>query len=149
MRRSAIRLAALLLWSGIVPMGCGEPDHGWSAEEIGNAEYVFAALHADKRASEVENLGDPGFDDRLEEETSLEFREQALSAARSVRDEVLDKIHPELRAHFREEFERSQVLFLEARRERRPELETRAIALRNAFGDWWVRHRHEVAIPSL
>ena len=53
MRRSATRLAALLAASAVLLAGCGEPDDGWSAEEIGNAEYVLAALHADKRASEV------------------------------------------------------------------------------------------------
>ena len=43
---------------------CGEADPaGWSPEEIGNAEYVFAALQADGRAAEIENLGEAGFDD--------------------------------------------------------------------------------------
>ncbi len=143
MTRVALPLLSLVLFA------CGEAEHEWSAEEIGNAEYVFAALHADQRASQIENLGEAGFDDRQEEEASLEFREKALHSARSVRDEVLDKIHPALRGHFRDEFERSQSLFLEARREGRPSLESEAIALRNAFGDWWVRHRDQVKVPEL
>jgi hypothetical protein len=139
------RLALLCL----LALACGASEHDWSAEEIGNAEYVFTALHADRRASQIENLGEAGFDDRKEEEASLEFREKALQSARSVRDEVLDKLHPELRGHFRTEFERSQALFLEARREGRPSLENQAIALRNDFGDWWVRHGNQVKLPRL
>ena len=136
-------LALLLL-----TLACGGPEHDWTAEEIGNADFVFSALKSDQRAAEIENLGEPGFDDRAEEEASLEHRAAALAAARSARDEVLDKAHPALRQHWRDEFERSQALFLEARREGRADLETEAIQLRNAFGDWWVRHRHELSVPT-
>jgi hypothetical protein len=130
-------------------LACSGPEHDWSPEEIGNAEFFFAALHADLRASEIENLGEPGFDDDQEEAVSLEFREKALQNARNVRNEVLDKAHPELRRHFRGEFERSQQLFLEARRDGNTRLESEAIALRNTFGDWWLRYRAQVVVPSL
>lgn len=138
----AICLMALLV------LACGGPEHDWSPEEIGNADFIFAALTHDQRASQIENLGEAGFDDRAEEEASLEHRQDALDAARSVRDEILDKAHPALRSHWRDEFQHSQALFLEARSEGRADLETRAIELRNAFGDWWVRHRHELQVPA-
>ncbi len=143
------RLALCLLGLSLTALACGGPDHDWSAEEIGNGEYFFAALHADRRAAEIENLGEAGFEDPQELEASLEFRAKALTAVRSVRDEILDKLHPELRRHVREEFERSQALFLEAQRRNDPALETEAIQLRNAFGDWWVRHGREVMLPVL
>jgi len=141
-----VRLVLVLL---LMACGSNDADHNWSPEEIGNAEYVFTALQADRRAAQIENLGEAGFDDPGEEEASLEHRQRALDASRSVRDDVLDKAHPALRAHFRGEFERSQELFLRARREQRADLETEAIQLRNAFGDWWVRHRDQVVVPSL
>ena len=137
----AVALVALLLTA------CGGPESDWTAEQAGNADYLFTALHADARAAEIENLGEAGFDDGKEEEASLEHREAALRAARSVRDEILDKLHPELRSHFRNSFQRSQALFLEARREGDADLETRAIQLRNAWGDWWLRHGRELALP--
>ena len=129
-------------------VGCGA-DQDWTPEQIGNAEQIFAALDADRRAAEIENLGLAGFDDRGEEEASLEHRQRALDLSRAVRDEVLAKAHPELPLHFRAEFERSQALFLTARRERRPDLETRAIQLRNRFGDWYVRQREQIRIPPM
>ena len=140
--------ALSLLLLPIAWLACGGEDHGWTPEEIGNAEHLYRALHADLRASEIENLGEPGFDDAKEEEASLEFRGKALRHAGQVRDDVLDKAHPELRAHFRDEFQRAQQLFLDARKEGRPRLETEAIELRNRFGAWWTRHQREVQVPS-
>ena len=144
MRRVHSHLCAVAL-----TLACGSAAPEWSAEEIGNAEYVYSALHSDARAAEIENLGDAGFDDAQEEEASLEHRQQALQDARRVRDEILERLHPALRPHFRDEFQRSQALFLQARRDGDAALETEAIRLRNAWGDWWVRHDHEVAIPTL
>ena len=127
-------------------VACGSPDHDWTPEEIGNADYVFAALKSDQRAAEIENLGAAGFDDPAEEEASLEHRQAALDAARKVRDEILDKAQ---RGHWRDEFERSQALFLEGRRKGQANLENQAIQLRNLFGDWWLHNQHEVRVPVL
>ena len=125
------------------------PGHDWTAEEIGNAEHVWEALGADQRAAEIENLGEAGPDDAGEAQAALEHRERALREARSVRDDVLAKAHPDLPLHFRNEFQRSMELFVKAARLRESDLEAEAIRLRKRFGEWYRRHGEEIRVPRL
>lgn len=126
------------------------PEHGWSPEEIGNAEHIFEALTDDRRAAEIDNLEEEaGIGDSDKAEAALEHRERALRQARAVRDEVLAKAHPDLPQHFRQEFQRSMELFVRAASERESELEFEAIRLRVKFGSWYRRHAREIRVPRL
>jgi len=125
------------------------PDRDWTAEEIGNAEHLFSALAADRRAAEIENLGEAGVENAKQAEAALEHRERALRQARAVRDEVLAKAHPDLTLHFRQEFQRSMELFVQAAHEREREFEIEAVRLRTRFGRWYRRHGQEVRVPRL
>ena len=141
-RALGLSLLPVLLWA------CS-PSHDWTAEEIGNAEHMWEALGADQRAAEIENLGEAGPDDAREAEAALEHRERALREARSVRDEVLAKAHPDLPLHFREEFQHSMELFVKAARLRESDFAGEAIRLRKRFGAWYRRHGEEIRVPRL
>lgn len=142
-RGSWFAMAAIAVFAGC------EPGHDWTPEQIGNAEHLFLALDADRRATEIDNLEAPGVQAGMQNEAVLEHRRRALRQARSVRDDVLAKAHPDLPLHFRGEFQRSMELFLEAASEDAVAPQNEAIRLRRRFGDWWVRHQTEIDVPRL
>ena len=142
-------LSSLVSAAVLVLLSACTPEHDWTAEEIGNAEHIFQALDADRRAAEIENLGEAGVENANEAAAALEHRERALRQAQAVRDEVLAKAHPDLPRHFRDEFQRSMALFVRAAQARESDLEIEAVELRKRFGAWYRRHGQAIQIPHL
>ena len=77
------------------------------------------------------------------------FRE-ALNYARSVEDDVLDQIHPEIRTRWRSELERGIELRLRNLESPTGDInaEIEGSSLLDRFGDWWDANKSEIRIPK-
>jgi len=77
------------------------------------------------------------------------FRE-ALDYARSVDDDVLDKIHPEIKTRWRSELERGIELRLRNLESPTGDInaEFEGSSLLDRFGDWWDANKGEIRIPK-
>src|SRR5882672_11197441 len=113
-------LALSLLWEGtkmglnafitlmIAPVAsCGQQ---WTPEEKGNAQHFLNSLNLVIEAHSTSNKGVPGVIPRQEFERIFSSYQRALSEAKLVRDDVLEKIHPELKNNYRMYFQKGAEL---------------------------------------
>lgn len=75
--------------------------------------------------------------------TRTKFRE-ALSEANSVSDDLLDKIHPDLRTHYREEFTKAIELQLHGLSEDMSDDYQKGSLLSLKFGEWYEKHQSDL-----
>lgn len=122
------------------------PDN-WTKEEIENAEYILDSANADRSAINMANSA--GFGVATEEETSKYFglKQTALEYARQVHDDVLVKVHAELPYHFRQEYQRSLELMLEAFENGDNTKSLQAVVLHDKWVDWWNANKKDIRIP--
>lgn len=130
----------------------------WSADEQTNSRHFFLSLEASQKAVQIERKSDsdvPQFDI---EEINRQQR-TALTEAEQVRDSVLDKAHPELKEHFRMEYQRGleQVLssyaLASSAIDNSPssaqvDLQARGVSLLQRWGEWEKAHRGEIRMPQ-
>lgn len=141
----------------IAVLGCS-PNVTWSDAERKNAEHFFRALEAMQRATRLMNTAKPGVL-QLGIEQIMEHQRTALAEARLVSDGVLDKAHPELRDHFRSEFQRGLELIIlseetglkstDGRIREQIEIGTKGMVLLDKWVDWLNTHRAEIRIPEI
>jgi hypothetical protein len=124
-----------------------DPPHDWTANEIQNAQHLLDSHEADGRATELSNVGGPGIVPAEEYEEILRLKHRALDHARQVSDAVLAKAHPELPRHFRDEYERSLELLLDAFTGGAMTDSIEAGMLHDRWVDWWNANNEEVRIP--
>ena len=72
----------------------------------------------------------------------------ARQYAETVTDEVLDKVHSEIRAHWRSEFQEGIRLRLINLRHGDLEAEIKGSALLDRFGDWWNANKKDLRVPK-
>lgn len=103
-------LAIVPLRLTVLVANCGSPGElaAWSATERSEITLFKTSLLSAQQAVRLTN-SEATISIRSKEElqTILGLTEKALDAARGVSDAVLAKIHPEMRNHYRDEFERA------------------------------------------
>ena len=118
-------------------------------EERDNARHVVRALESAQAAVRISNKGTPYT--TLSQGDLVEIRaykKAALEDAKRVQDHVLDKIHPEIRTHFRDEFQRGLELQLRNLTSGDVASEVRGSALVNRWADWFNSNRSQIKIPK-
>ena len=120
----------------------------WSEKEKENARYIHLAFQEQQMATRISNQGKP-FSLVPPEESTRMWRhiERAYEYARTVTDSVLDKVHPQMRQHWRIEFEEGLRLRLKNWRTHDVRAEIEGQALLDRFGDWWNENKREIRIP--
>lgn len=149
-----VMIGAIVL---MVAHGCS-PNVSWSDAERKNAEHFIRALEAMQRATRLVNAAKPGVL-QLGIEEIMEHQRTALAEARLVSDTVLDKAHPQLRDHFRSEFQRGLELVIlseetglqskDGRLREQIEIGTKGLVLLDKWVDWLNSHRAEIRIPEI
>lgn len=133
------------------------PEASWTAEDMENIEHLYRSQEADLAAIDISNrLGLSNFSKTEALEyyfQMLEYQKIALQEAELIKDSVLDKAHPELREHFRNEYQKSIELQL---KRNDPTIQFDDIVaagimgakLHNQWVDWFNAHKHEIKIPK-
>jgi hypothetical protein len=129
----------------------------WSSADRQNAEHFFRALDAAQKATQLTNKAQPGVIQTGIEEI-LQYQRLALQEANFVHDSVLDKAHPQLRQHFRGEFEKGLELVIRSAEmgmaskvgptSEQLNLAITGTTLLNEWIEWKNVHRLEIHIPE-
>jgi hypothetical protein len=114
-----------------------------------NAAHILIAFHEVQEAIRISDRT-TGAGTMAPEDLKLmiENYESALFNARIVTDEVLDKVHPDMRSHWRDELEAGLQLRLTKFQEGNIQAETEGSALLYRFGEWWNDNRGSMRAPQ-
>ncbi len=74
--------------------------------------------------------------------------QKALFYAETVTNEVLDKIHPEIREHWRGDLEEGLLLRLRNFQEGNVQAEIKGSAFLDRFADWWNANKSDIKVPK-
>lgn len=133
----------------VAPFACTRSRVNWSVEEKANGRHFFQSLEARQAATRLSNQGSPY--SKLNENDRkqlIQLLGTALEEARLVRDDVLVKAHPELKQHFRSEYQKGLELQKKNLEEGDARAEIEGSVLDDRFGDWLAANRNEIRIPK-
>lgn len=145
--RRALLIVVLVLVAQTLAACSDEPS--FTEAEKTNARYVVLAFKEVQQAVRISN-SKPGFSIISTEDwgqMTMHYQ-NALKYAETVTDEVLNKIHPEIRAHWRGEMEEGIRLRLINYQEDNTQAEIKGSELLDRFGDWWNANKPDIKIPS-
>ncbi|MBK1870160.1 hypothetical protein [Taklimakanibacter albus] len=124
-------------------------NESWTQEQRSNARNILNAWNAFNEANRIQN--DNGLIVSREQiQPIIVNLRSAYEYAQVVQDDVLDKVHPELKQHWKREF-------IEGLRQRLQNLEsgTGAVAAEiggsiklDQFGEWMMENKGEIKIPK-
>lgn len=144
-------LAALVLFSAGIFLFASSDDNTWTAEERVNANGVITTMTNLTAATRISNELGGSIINRKDLMTIIGSLRTALDDARSVENNVLDKIHSNLRAHWRNELEQGLELRLKNLESTAgdPTAEFEGAAKLDRFGVWWNANKAELRVPKL
>lgn len=150
------RVASLALILSL--MGACSKGPVWSAEEKENCKHFFLSLEASRKATQLiskNNTDVPqfGIDD------INRYQKTALNEARLVQDSVLEKAQPQLKEHFRSEYQKGLELILRSydvassSKSGPPssgeiDLQVSGVALLKQWTVWLNAHDREIKMPE-
>jgi hypothetical protein len=122
----------------------------WSVEDRENSEHLFLSIHADLESIRLSNERTfPQLTQNVQQEI-LQLKKNALQEARLVKDNVLNKVHPELRENFRKLYEKGLELRLLNLEQGggNPDAENQGLVLHDKWADWFNANRDRINIPK-
>jgi hypothetical protein len=119
----------------------------WTQEEKENAEHFLKSLSLVIEAHANSNKGGPGVMSTQDFEKHISLYQRAFDEANLVRDDVLDKIHPELKNNYRMYFQKGAELRISAGTSSKNYDEIQGSALMDSWGDWFEKNRSNIKIP--
>ena len=133
------------------------PRPAWSPDEIENSKHFSLSLEASRKAARLAHKADPDVPQFSIEEINR-YQKTALKEARLVTDAVLDKAHPELKQHFRSEYQQGLELILKsyevpassesaAPSSSQISLQASGVALLERWTKWFDAHHPEFKFP--
>ncbi len=121
----------------------------WSEQEKTNARYITLAFGESQQAIRISNSQPAVSAISKEDREGMTMHYQtARQYAETVTDEVLDKVHSEMRAHWRNEFQEGIRLRLINLQHGDLEAEIKGSALLDRFGDWWNANKNDLRVPK-
>ena len=121
----------------------------WSEQEKTNARYITLAFGESQQAIRISNSQQAFSAMSTEVRESMTMHYQtARQYAETVTDGVLDKVHSEMRAHWRNEFQEGIRLRLINLQHGDLEAEIKGSALLDRFGDWWNANKKDLRVPK-
>ena len=120
----------------------------WTDAEKENAGYILSAFAEEQEAVHIANAG-PGQMSRFDFERMRAHQKRVVEFAAVVRDEILDKVNPTMRQHWRAEFTEGLRLQMQNYPDH-PDAaaEINGQALTDRFGDWWNENKEAILIPE-
>ncbi len=140
------RSTAYLTLLCLSPLACGT--EAWSQGEKENAGHFVQALSHSLQAIRISNAAGAGVIPEAELSEIIRLNRAALHEAALVRDDVLDKMYPDLRRHFREAWQPGVELVTRNLEEGDFSLEVRGQALLDRWADWYTANRAGIRIPK-
>ena len=130
----------------------------WSTDETENSKHFFLSLEASQKATQLVSKGNPDVPQFGIDEINR-YQSTALSEAKLVQDSVLDKAHPQLKEHFRSEYQKGLELILKSYEvasssksgppsSGQIDLQVSGVTLLKRWTDWLNAHNHEIRIPD-
>ena len=123
---------------------------GWTKEEKDNAKHIVRSYEADLESIRLSNeRTTPKFNDETKNEI-IRLKTIALQEARLVTDDTLDKVHPQFREHFRNEYQRGIELRLLNMNDLsgNDKAESMGLELHSRWADWWNANKGQINIPK-
>ncbi len=141
-------MIGLLLVGPLALAACSD-EPSFTEDEKTNAQYVALAFGEVQQAFRISNSG-PAFSQVSKEDRDrmTVHYQNALKYAETVTDEVLDKVHPEIREHWRGEMEEGIRLRLINFQEGNVKAEIRGSEFLDRFGDWWNANKPDIKVPK-
>ena len=143
------RLAIGFLIIGTLALAACSDEPTFTEAEKTNARYVALAFREAQQAVQISN-SKPVFSmvSTEDRDRMTVHYQNALKYAETVTDEVLDKVHPEIRGHWRGEMEEGIRLRLVNFQEGDAQAEIRGSELLDRFGDWWNANKPDIKVPK-
>jgi hypothetical protein len=126
---------------------CGTKS-SWSQAEKQNAQHFINTLNTALEAIRISNQGGPGLMSEVDRRRILNYYKEALKEAKLVQNNVLIKIHPELKNHFRNELQRGIELRIVNFEQGDVSAELEGSRLMDAWADWYIENQNEMRIPK-
>jgi hypothetical protein len=138
--------------AGLLLLAACSPIRGnWTEQDLESAMHFYKSQRANKEYLRIVRSGD--FNRKFTYEESMELGREmrkALSEARQVAANpgFLDKVHQDMRQHYRDEYIRSLELTLQNMDHPNYEIAELADRLYNSYVDWYLDHQKEIHIPK-
>jgi hypothetical protein len=136
-----------LVFLSLIVVCVASCDQEWTQEQKENTDHFLKSLDLVIEAHSTSNKGGPGVMPRQDFEKILSLYQRALSESNLVRDDVLDKAHPELKSNYRMYFQKGIELRISAWMNRKTYDEIQGSALMDSWGDWFEKNRRNIRIP--
>ncbi len=119
----------------------------WTQEEKENAKHFLNSLSLVIEAHTNSNKEGPGVMSTQDFAKHISLYQRAFDEAKLVRDDILDKIHPELRNNYRMYFQKGAELRIGAWTNGNNYDEIQGSALMDSWGDWYEKNQGNIKIP--
>ena len=132
--------------SAVAVLSCSDAD--WSRADKENAVHFIKAVTYSVQAIQINNASGPGVVSQAHIDQILRLNKAALAEAAMVRDDILDRVHPELRQHFREEWQRGLQLVNRNLQFGDVQAEVEGQRLLDKWGTWYMSNLRDIRIPK-
>jgi hypothetical protein len=127
--------------------GCYSDSDKWTDKDHKETLHYFAALRDNKEASRISRQAGNTFSPQQKEQIRA-LTAAALDAARQVSDELLDKVYPGMKEHWRDEFQTALELALVNLDNHDMAAAQKSTALFSQYSDWFNAHQGEIHFPQ-
>lgn len=129
------------------PLACSRKV-SWTSEDKASAIHYYNSQDANRASIKILQRGTP-YAQMSKEQLSrlLMHMKAALSEAKMVTDDFLDKVHPDFRKYYRYEYQKSLELRIKILEEPNSTEGREAHLMYNAWVDWVENHRTEFQFP--
>ena len=143
---SIMKAICVLVFLSLVVVGDASCGQNWTQEDKENAEHFLKSLNLVIDAHSTSNKGGPGIMSKQDFERILSLYQRALNESTLVRDDVLDKAHPELKNNYRMYFQKGIELRIGAWTNGKTYDELQGSTLMDSWGDWFEKNRRSIKI---
>ncbi len=155
-RHRVLGIALLVL--ALAAAGACSRGQIWSADEEENSRHFWASLAANDKATQLIGKNNPDAPQFGVDEIN-QYQRTALNEAKLVQDSVLEKAHPELREHFRSEYQKGLELILSSYKVAAAspsgppltgqiDLQASGVTLLKQWAIWLDAHGREIKMPE-
>lgn len=125
--------------------GCAISRHGTKEYTNINTINILDSWEDSQLSTRIVNAGEAYESIDAQEITQiLDLRKSALEKAISIPDYYLDEVHPDLKQHFRNEYQKSLQLFIEAHDEGDNSKSIDSGVLSDRWADWYDKNRDRI-----
>lgn len=116
----------------------------WTQSEKENIQHMSASVRSALAAADITKTKPVGTLSNEDIASILQLDKTAVREAQQVLDSVLDKMHPDFRQHFRNEYQKSLEIRIQSIEQHDGNLENQGRALAGQWSDWLNAHRDEI-----